>query len=410
MGKWLEWIGLRLRRPLYRNSILLASSRFLAIAAGFAFWVVAARYYSVADVGVAAALISLLGLVMLFSRLGLDFSIIRFLPVENKRQVFGTVLTITTIASAVSAIICIPVFGLASPGLSALLNPTYALLFLIFTLTNSVVAISGNAFIAMRQGGQYLFQNAVIVSRIPLLIPLVFLGGYGIFSSVGLAYLIAAVLALIFIDKSIGVGFSIDRPFIKKSFSFSLGSYASSILSNAPVLVMPILVLSLAGEAEAAKYYIAFAVGHLVLIIPDSFSTTLFVEGSHGESLRKTVKTTAIAIYSLLIPAIAFIYLFGDMLLGFIGEEYKEASQLLTLIALSAMVYAVCSLFISIQNVRMRIASVVRLNVLRSSLLLASSCYFVIVHGIIGIGYAWLLTYGVVSAVIGILAKKEGWI
>ncbi len=371
---------------------------------------VAARYYSVMDVGIAAALISLLGLIMLFSRLGMDFSIVRFLPVENKKPVLSTVLTITTIASTVSAAICIPVFGFASPSLSALLNPTYALLFLIFTLTNSVVAITGNAFIAMRQGGQYLFQNAVIAARIPLLIPLVFLGGYGIFSSVGLAYLIAALLALILINRSIGVGFGVDKPFLRRSFSFSLGSYTSSILSNAPVLVMPILVLSLAGEAEAAKYYIAFAVGHLVLIIPDSFSTTLFVEGSHGENLRKTVRTTAIAIYSLLIPAIALIYLFGGALLGLIGEEYEEASQLLNLIALSGIVYAVCSLFISIQNVRMKVASVVRLNVLRSSLLLGSSCYFVIAHGIVGVGYAWLLTYGVLCAVIGALARREGWI
>jgi O-antigen/teichoic acid export membrane protein len=313
-------------------------------------------------------------------------------------------------ATVVSVVICIPVFGLATSGLSALLNPVYALLFLVFALMNSVVAITGNAFIAMRRGGQYLIQNAVIAARIPLLIPLVFLGGYGIFSSVGLAYLIAAVLALIVMHRSIGVDFRVDKPFLRKSLSFSLGSYASNILSSAPVLVMPILVLGLAGEAEAAKYFIAFAVGHLVLIIPDSFSTTLFVEGSHGESLKRTVKTAAIATYGLLIPAIILISLFGGTLLGLIGDEYQEASQLLTLIALSAVAYTVCALFISIQNVRMKVASVVRINVLRSSLLLGSSCYFVFAYGIIGVGYAWLLTYGTICIVIGVIARKENWI
>ena len=64
--------------PLYKNSFFLVLSRVINVACGFFFWMIAARLYSVEDVGLATALISSLGLVILFSRFGFDFSLIRF--------------------------------------------------------------------------------------------------------------------------------------------------------------------------------------------------------------------------------------------------------------------------------------------------------------------------------------------
>jgi O-antigen/teichoic acid export membrane protein len=52
------------------------------------------------------------------------------------------------------------------------------------------------------------------------------------------------------------------------------------------------MVLNMLGEAEAAKYYIAMAIGNLVLIIPSSLGTSLFVEASHGQGLRAWLNKT----------------------------------------------------------------------------------------------------------------------
>lgn len=128
-----------LKDPLYKNSFFLVLSRVFNVACGFFFWMLAARLYSINDVGLATALISSLGLVILFSRLGLDFSLIRFLPLTDKSKVFNTCLIITTIASFIVGIIYISGVSFFSPSLSFIQNPTYAIIFLLFGIFTSLL-------------------------------------------------------------------------------------------------------------------------------------------------------------------------------------------------------------------------------------------------------------------------------
>ena len=83
---------------LYRNSIFMAATSLFNAGCGFFFWMIAARLYTVEQVGLATALISSLGLIILFSRLGFDTSIIRFYPSEDRGSVIGTSLAVTTAA------------------------------------------------------------------------------------------------------------------------------------------------------------------------------------------------------------------------------------------------------------------------------------------------------------------------
>ena len=225
-----------------------------------------------------------------------------------------------------------------------------------------------------------------------------------------MAYLLSALFTILLLCKSVRFDFKVDKKFINESFSFSSGNYISSVLQTVPTMIMPILILNLLGEAEAAKYYIAFAIGNLVLIVPDSLSTSLFVEGSHDESLRKSVIKAGVAIYAFLIPAVILIYFFGDFLLGLVGKDYAEASELLRLLAISSFFVAVYSLFLPVQNVRMRVESIVKLNLLRFLLLMGLSYVFILRFGIVGIGYAWIITYGVMALGIVVVVRRMGWV
>jgi len=53
--------------PLYRNSLFMAFTSVFNAGCGFFFWMIAARLYTVEQVGLATALISALGLVVLLS-------------------------------------------------------------------------------------------------------------------------------------------------------------------------------------------------------------------------------------------------------------------------------------------------------------------------------------------------------
>jgi len=286
----------------------------------------------------------------------------------------------------------------------------FVITFLLFAVMNSITSIMGNAFVVMRNGDLFFFQNVLQGVRVPLLIPLVIFGSFGIFGSVGISYLIATLFSFLIIKKHIDLNFKIDKAFIKESFSYSSGNYISHVLMVSPTLILPILILNLSGEIETAKYYIAYAIGNLVLIIPDSLGTSLFVEGSHGESMRKNIKKSLIAIYSFLIPSVIFLYFFGDTLLGFFGKNYIESFELLRYIALSSFFVVAYSLFVPIQKVRMNIASIVKLNLLRFVLLLGLSYVFISKFGIVGAGYAWMLAHIVLGMLIFLLVKNNGWI
>ncbi len=254
-------------------------------------------------------------------------------------------------------------------------------------------------------------QNLLQAIRIPALVPLAFLGVFGIFGAIGLGYLTAALYSLTKIQLSIcRIRPQADREFIRKSLRFSSLNYLSSLLYAAPTLMMPILVLSLLDEAEAAKYYIAFALGTLVLIIPSSFGTSLFVEGSHGNSLKKSAFRAGGASLMIMLPAVLVLFFYGDRLLGLLKGEYVEGFGLLKIIALSSFPVACYSLFIPIQNVRMRVESIVKLNTLRCILLLGLSYVMVSRYGILGAGYAWMITYMVIVIWVGWVALKEKWI
>lgn len=397
-----------LQNPFYKNSLYITLGRFADVGFGFLFWILAARAYSVGEVGIATALISSLGLVMIFSRFGFDFTIIRFMPSHDHSRVFNTCLWITTVAAVVVGIIYLATIDLISPEIAFIRD--YAVLFLLFAAVNSVTLITGNSLLAFRRADLKFIQNFIMGVRLPLLLPLAFLGSLGIFYAFGFAYLFAAVFALVIIQGYVTFSPRIDPEFARKTFRFSSYNYLANLFLYIPTYIMPILIVNLLSPEDAALYYVAFAIGNLVLIIPDAMSTSFFVEGSHGINLRKGVFRNLAATYAILIPAVLFIVIFGDVLLGFFGEDYLAAFDLLKVIAISSLFVTVYNLFIPLQNIRLQVRGIAIISLIRFVLLLGLSYAFLIRFGVIGAGYAWAITYVILSVGIAAFVKAKEWI
>ncbi len=65
---------------LYRNTFYLVLNSGALTGTGFLFWLVAARLYPDQAVGLAAAAIAAMRLLVLIATLGLDYGLIRFVP------------------------------------------------------------------------------------------------------------------------------------------------------------------------------------------------------------------------------------------------------------------------------------------------------------------------------------------
>ena len=399
-----------IRDPVYRSSSFLSLGSVFSIGAGFLFWLVAARSYSVQEVGVATALISALNLVYFAAKLGFDNALIRFFPSEDKAKVLNTCLSVTVVGSFLVGLLFIlvsPYVGFASSSLGSF---NFGIFFIALACTQSMVFILSNAFIALRKSELFFLQNVVLAARIPLLIPLAILGTFGIFGAWGVSFFITAVVSFAFVAKYAKVNFRIDKDFFRTSLRFSWWNYIAELFRKGPLLILPIMILAMVGPANAAYYYIVSSIANVLFIIPDALSTSLFVEGSHGESLRANAKKALIAAFALLVPAVAVAYLFGGVLLGLFGPNYVQAINILRPLALSSFFIAIYYIFVPIQNVRMRVESMALLNLVGFVLLLGLSYFFILRFNVVGVGYAWFITYAIIALITVGYAKWQHWI
>ncbi|MBN2109633.1 MAG: oligosaccharide flippase family protein [Methanosarcinaceae archaeon] len=406
----IEHLILSLKDPLYRNSVFLLLGTFLNVGAGFLFWLIAARLYPTEEVGVATALISSLGLLVFISSLGFNFSLIRFININIKENVLSTSIVVTTIASAFMAAIYLLIVNDMLQSISLLQKTGYALFFFITVVANSMFFMSGEAFKALRDTKDLFIQTVFLSARVPLLLPLVPLGSFGIFAAIGVAYIFATIFSICLLNRRAGLNAVIDREYLKGSFTFSSGNYVSSLLYESPALIMPTLILGLIGKEEAALYYIAYSISELIWIAPMSMSTSLFIEGSYGQNLERNLRRSARAVFILLIPSMIFIYLSGESILRIFGEDYTGSLSLLHVLVLSSFFVALHGFFVTILNLHMRINDLVRMNLIRFSMLTGLSYILIIRYGITGFGYAWMVTYMVLALIIIRISRKEGWI
>ena len=103
-----------------------------------------------------------------------------------------------------------------------------------------------------------------------------------------------------------------------------------------------------------------------------------------------------------------FIYVYGNFILNFFGHDYLKASDLLKIFAISSFFVTPYSLFNSIQNIRMKVSSIVKINAVRLFIFVGFCYLFIFKFGIVGIGYAWLATYVILSmCIILFLASRH---
>jgi O-antigen/teichoic acid export membrane protein len=399
-----------LQDPLYKNSLFIFLNSIASTGFGFLFWVIAAKLCSPQDIGIATALISSQSLLILLSRFGLDSSIIRFFPEMDKSKVFSTSVIVTNISVAILGMTYLSTVDLFSPQLSFLKATSNSLAFIVFLMASSAASLAGISFIAMRKAEYSFVQNVLIGSRVIFIFPLAFLGAMGIFSAVGISFIIALLIsATSLFRQKVRPCLEIDRRFLRDAFRFSSGNYISSLLSTAPNQLLPLMILSTLGAKETAHYYIAATVVSPLFMVPGAVSMSLFVEGSHGESLRKNAMKSLALTLSILLPLIGVFYFFGGYFLDLVGKSYVEGFAMLRALAFSSVFVAIYQIYFSVKMVHKDVRGLIFLSSLAFVSIIGLSYAFMNVSGILGIGYAWIVGYGLCSLIVVGLAMRAGW-
>lgn len=400
--------------PLFKNAYFLMFSSVTSAGSGFFFWLFATRFYSTAEVGLASAIIAAMGLLGMISMLGFDISLVRFLPEqEDKAELINSCLTISFIFSFALTMIFIAGIELWSPSLIIIKeNKLLLLLFVVFTVIVPLHGLqSSGVFVGFRKTEYSFFQTIAIFLRLAIVPCLVSFGALGIYASYGLTLILAFGLGIYLTSKIFSYKLipTVKIDVVNDIFHFSFGNYFARIFEMLPTFILPIMVINILGAEMNAYFYIAWQISMLLLAVPRWTSTSLLAEGSYNrENLRRDTKKAAKFIFLLLGVAILGIFLFGKYLLWVFGEEYaKNSFEVLSILVLGSIPFAFNSLYATTKRVQKEIKPVIFVYGGIAMITIVGSYLLMQSMGIIGVGIAWVIGNGVVTAGIIVSGKSD---
>jgi O-antigen/teichoic acid export membrane protein len=398
--------------PLYKNSLFLLADSLVSSFFGFLFWVVAARLYTESSVGSASAIISSLNLLASISVVGLNLSIIRFLPSSSRpHQLINSSLTLAGLIALVVGGVFISGLSKWSPALLYIRQDGVLLsIFLILVPSLTIMDLIDSIFIAKRSAKLALFTSFIMsVFRIGLLLAMVFIfKDSGIVSAWGLALILILVLSFIWLLPRMQAGYRplpvLDIKELKNLSRYSAGSYVASLLAQAPSTVLPLLVINVLGPQSNAYFYVAWTIASFISAIPGAVSKSLFVEGAHSpQKIRANVIKSLKFTFILSIPAFIIMALAAKWILLAFGSGYSaNAVSFLWIVSLTNVIRGIYTIYIGQLRIQDRIKELVIIQGATSVTMITLSYWAANNFGLVGVGYAWLITHSVIAVILGI--------
>lgn len=391
------------RDSLFRNSLYLMASTANVSGLGFVFWLIVAHWYSPKQVGISSVLLSAASLIATLSLLGLNNSIIRYLPkASNRLLLFKSSMTAVLSVSIIMSVIAIFLFPVLAPKISYVGHSFW----LIAAFTIGTVSIAANlqldsSFTALRSA-KHVMTRSLLLSLIKLILPVfvVTLGAFGLFSAFTVGSLAAMLLGFIVLAGQFNLAFSprISKQVLQPLLSFSAANYVVSSLGNLPSYVLPIMIATVLGATAAGYYYIAFLITGILFVIPSGVASALFAEGSHEDaSYRDNIVRSLKLMYALLIPGATVICLFGPLILTIFGHGYAaHSTSVLRLLAISSFFSAFNYTGATTLNIRHDIGRLITVHIIEAAAVLGS-VWLLVGYGLAGVGLGWLLGQAVMS-------------
>ena len=405
---------------LVRNSLYLMLTTVETAGLGYVFWIVAARMFSTAQVGIASAVISLCSTVALLTYLGPAAMLVERLHTYQRprawKSFFARMCVATAAVTALLATVTVPLIAHAKGYGSYFSAAGAAVLAVTGAAVWTVVQMCCNAFIAARRAdGMFVVQGLVSVFKVVLLVPLCTagLGAPGIVVAWVASSVIGAAAGAFWLLPRIGpdaaqpeeagpVPSSMAherrarhaRSSRRRSdyVSHLVGQHLTSVGGQMTPLLLPILVVARLGAGSNAYFYITWMIGSVFFMVSPSISQALFAESVRYDSgLRPTVvKAFRIASF-LLIPAIVAMVVGGRLILAIFGQAYVGAGYgLLVLLAISAVPDAVSNVAVAICRATSRLGYSAAINLGTLFVAVAGAWVLMPRFGLLGVGISWL--------------------
>jgi O-antigen/teichoic acid export membrane protein len=400
---------------LGRNSLWLMSTTVINSALGYGYWLIVARRFAPASVGLAAGLIALMTITSLASNLGTASALVQRLPLRSTVQEWSTTLSASLLGGAAFAILA----GLLVLLALAQLSPTLAVarhsvglaaLFLCGTAFWTVSTVLDYTFIAQRTSRAMTSRNAIFgVTKIPLVLVAPLLVG----AHAGVTAIFASWVIACAISCALAIGFIVPRlrPGARLRLSGALtelramtrllaGNYFITLGNVLPAYLLPIIVVSRLSATDNAFFYITWLVGGVFFMVSSAIAFSLFAEGSNEpRQLRRLTISSVRLTTTLLLPAMLFMLLAGRLILSVFGARYASSGiALLLILTAAAIPDAITNICAAVLRVEGRLAVGGMLTCGMAAIAAIGAWVVAPLDGLAGIGLAWLASQMIGSA------------
>jgi O-antigen/teichoic acid export membrane protein len=396
------------RVPLYRSSFALMLTTGLNGILGFAYWVLAARLYPAKAVGIGAGAISAMTLVSSLGWVGLQFVLLRYVPVAGRAQArlvrlcYAAAIAIALVATAIFLAGFARLAGLGilteSP-LTVVLFGASIVFWVMFSLQDPVL-------IGLRRAGWVPVENATFGAiKAVLLVALAasasawaILGAW-VLGLVGLVVVINVALfgRLLSKERTVPSRLPSQRQLVR----FATGHHFVAVTAAIPDSLVSLLILAFMPGAANAYYYSAWAVSFSFRLLAVNMSSALIVEGALAESkVRSLVRQVSRMALVVMIPLVVVVVAGADPIMAAFGPKYTQAANLLRLFALSLIPFTILNFVIAVERIQERVGRALLIAGASTAVTIGLDLWLIPSAGLSGAGWGWLIgqTLGAVIA------------
>src|SRR5919107_810054 len=351
--------------PVARDGLALVLSSGLTSAVGLLYWVVAARLFAPATVGVNSVALSTMQLLGGIAHLNLTQALLRFGPVAG-RQTRRLMLACYTVASVVAALVGLG-YAAGAPRWAPEMVETvgYVPLLVFFAVATPVWAI-----FTMQDYLLTALKRATVLIVLPVN-----------------AWLLLRVI------PQLATGAPVEPIRPKAIARFVRSDYAGATLWQIAMNGLPALVLARLGAEDAAVYGIVWTITISLYLIPSGMGQSMIAhtagDPAQAAAARRAMVRRSLA---LVVPAAVVLSVGAYPVLWLFGEHYaQQGAWALALAALSAIPQVITASTVAQARVQQRMRVLVLVPGSLAVAGLGSAWLLMPGLGITGVALAWLV-------------------
>jgi O-antigen/teichoic acid export membrane protein len=410
-----RWAALRGVLESERHMLLNSGSMFgtslVTALLGAAFWLVAARGFSKAAVGVGSAAVSAMTLLGFLATVGLGTLLMGELPrlPRDRRGLINAALLVSGLVGTAFGLGFALIAPLASSNLDALSSsPAAVLIFAAGTGLTSATFVLDQSLIGLLRGGLQLVRNIAFSSSklvALLLVPLAVTRGdsVALYATWAAGIAVSMLVLWRFFARAEGdsrrPALGVLRGMRRSAATHHLFNLALRI----PDLVMPVIVVTVLSPTANASFYIAWMIASLIFAVPISLSTVLFAVGSgESEQLDKRFRITVYTSLAFGLLANLVLLAAGETILSAFGASYAaNATTTLHILALGVFPEVVRTHYVTTHRISRRIPAAIPIVWGGTILELIGGTVGALVDGLTGVALGWVAAVCVEALVMG---------